>query len=101
MFTRAFRITPCGQSGTPLYLAMVSVFAILAMAACNTVNSAATQVQNICTEAAPLVPLAGPMAVWITGSCTAASVVKLASDSNGIAWLKDVFAKAKAVAGKS
>lgn len=63
------------------------------------INAAATQIQSLCAEAAPLVPLSGPMAIWITGSCTADSMVKLATDPNGQGWLNQVIGKAKAYAG--
>lgn len=73
------------------------------LAACSAaqINATATQIQSLCAQAAPLVPLSGPMAVWITGSCTADSMVKLATDPNGQGWLGEVLGKAKAYAGIS
>lgn len=92
-------MTPCSQSSTPLYLTMLGVFALLAMAACSTVNSVATQVQNACAEAMPLVPLAGPVAPYITAACTADGIVKLASDPSSVQWLGQLIGQVKALRG--
>ena len=80
-------------------LRRASAAVLLALAGCTPAEqqqalAAASTIAALCSEAMPLVPLAGPAAPWIIGGCaTDQAIVTLARDPTSAAWLQGMIAR--------
>lgn len=74
------------------------VIPLLLLAGCTQPERAAgtARVAQLCAEAQPLMPAAGPLAPWIEGVCLVdGAAARIEADPEAVAWFQGVVAKLK------